>query len=134
MGLAYPAFPVQFLKPQTALTDPASVVTVPFICQHEEVDWEVELCVVIGQDCKDVAEADAMDYVLGYTVANDVRVVLLCVMGRRLLDRVRLADAQHCCPPAHADHRPQAPGRLFAVVPRQVWVVFSFPCRRGSPS
>jgi 2-keto-4-pentenoate hydratase/2-oxohepta-3-ene-1,7-dioic acid hydratase in catechol pathway len=45
---------------------------VPTICQNEEVDWEVELCVVIGSDCKDVGESDAMDHVLGYCVANDV--------------------------------------------------------------
>jgi hypothetical protein len=50
---------------------PLTILHFP-VCQNEEVDWEVELCVVIGKDCKDVAEEDALDYVLGYTVANDV--------------------------------------------------------------
>lgn len=35
-------------------------------------DWEVELAIVIGQAAKNVSEAEALDYVLGYTVANDV--------------------------------------------------------------
>jgi 2-keto-4-pentenoate hydratase/2-oxohepta-3-ene-1,7-dioic acid hydratase in catechol pathway len=72
LGMPYPAFPILFYKPGTTLTDPGSDVVVPFICQNEEVDWEVELCVVIGKDCKNVSEDEAMDHVLGYTVANDV--------------------------------------------------------------
>ena len=36
------------------------------------MDFEVELAVVLGRPAKDVAVADALDYVLGYTVANDV--------------------------------------------------------------
>ena len=35
-------------------------------------DYEVELTVVIGKPCKDVSEADALDYVLGYCTGNDV--------------------------------------------------------------
>lgn len=38
-------------------------------------DYEVELVIVIGKAAKDVSEADALDYVLGYTGANDV---ILC--------------------------------------------------------
>jgi 2,4-diketo-3-deoxy-L-fuconate hydrolase len=38
----------------------------------ETLDWEVELAVVIGRDGRDISEADALDHVLGYTVANDV--------------------------------------------------------------
>ena len=38
----------------------------------QTLDWEVELAVVIGRDGRDIAEADALDHVLGYTVANDV--------------------------------------------------------------
>lgn len=37
------------------------------------LDYEVELTIVIGKTAKDVSEAEALDYVLGYTVANDVR-------------------------------------------------------------
>lgn len=35
-------------------------------------DWEVELAIVIGKAAKDVSEAEALDYVLGYTGTNDV--------------------------------------------------------------
>lgn len=35
-------------------------------------DWEVELAIVIGRAAKDVPEAEALDYVLGYTGTNDV--------------------------------------------------------------
>lgn len=35
-------------------------------------DYEVELVIVIGKPARDVSEADALDYVLGYTAANDV--------------------------------------------------------------
>jgi len=35
-------------------------------------DWEVELVIVIGKAAKNVSEAEALDYVLGYTAANDV--------------------------------------------------------------
>jgi len=35
-------------------------------------DWEVELAIVIGKPAKDVSEAEALDYVLGYTGTNDV--------------------------------------------------------------
>jgi 2-keto-4-pentenoate hydratase/2-oxohepta-3-ene-1,7-dioic acid hydratase in catechol pathway len=38
----------------------------------DSLDYETELAVVIGKDAKDVAEADAYDYVLGYTILNDV--------------------------------------------------------------
>jgi 2,4-didehydro-3-deoxy-L-rhamnonate hydrolase len=38
----------------------------------ETLDWEVELAVLIGRDGRDIAEADALDHVLGYTIANDV--------------------------------------------------------------
>lgn len=71
--MPYPAFPILFYKPGTSLTDPNTSVVVPLSCQREEADWEVELCVVIGKDCKNVSEEDALDYVVGYTVANDVR-------------------------------------------------------------
>lgn len=72
MKLPYPAFPVQFLKPSSALADPNSTVVCPVIAQDDEMDWEVELAVVIGKDCKNVSEEEALDFVLGYTVANDV--------------------------------------------------------------
>lgn len=46
------------------------------ICLHEKIssmmDYEVELAVVIGKECSRVSEKDAMDYVFGYTISNDI--------------------------------------------------------------
>lgn len=60
-----------FMKPRTALTGPGDVI-VPKCVQDQSSDYESELCVVIGKDCKDVKEEDALDYVLGYTASNDI--------------------------------------------------------------
>lgn len=43
-----------------------------FTLEDDTADYESELTVVIGKDCKDVSEADALDYVLGYTAGNDI--------------------------------------------------------------
>lgn len=51
---------------------PATTV-IPKITQADDCgDYESELAVVIGKQAKNVSESDAMDYVLGYTAANDV--------------------------------------------------------------
>jgi 2,4-didehydro-3-deoxy-L-rhamnonate hydrolase len=65
-------FPYVFLKlPSTTLTNPFDPVVIPRV-SPDHVDWECELGVVIGRICRDVEEADALDYVAGYTVVNDV--------------------------------------------------------------
>lgn len=64
-----------FHKPRTSLTGPwPAEVPIPR-CVHQEAeqsDYESELCVIIGKDCRDVTEEQALDYVLGYTAANDI--------------------------------------------------------------
>jgi len=71
-GARIPETPVVFMKPTTALTHPGDPIRLP-ACQHdEEVDYECELAVVIGKEARDVSEAEALDYVLGYTCGNDV--------------------------------------------------------------
>lgn len=40
--------------------------------EHDDGDYESELAVIIGKSCKNVSEAEALDYVLGYSAANDV--------------------------------------------------------------
>lgn len=45
---------------------------IPKIAQEGEADYEIELCVVIGKDAKDVSRGEAMEYVAGFTVGNDV--------------------------------------------------------------
>jgi 2-keto-4-pentenoate hydratase/2-oxohepta-3-ene-1,7-dioic acid hydratase in catechol pathway len=65
-------FPYVFMKPPTTtLTDPGAPIVLPRV-SPDHVDWECELGVVIGRRCRDVDEADALDYVAGYTVVNDV--------------------------------------------------------------
>ncbi|KAJ4300242.1 hypothetical protein N0V88_002914 [Collariella sp. IMI 366227] len=72
--MAIPDIPTLFLKPSTALADPWPAPTL--IPKHtiasDSADYESELAVVIGRDAKNVSEADALDYVLGYTASNDI--------------------------------------------------------------
>lgn len=69
-NMAEPEYPILFLKPTSAVVGPGDVIRVP--AQTSEPDYECELAVVIGRACRDVSEADALDYVFGYTCANDV--------------------------------------------------------------
>jgi 2-keto-4-pentenoate hydratase/2-oxohepta-3-ene-1,7-dioic acid hydratase in catechol pathway len=65
------------VKPVTALIGPGAPVIIPEAAQPPEKhlpDYEVELTIVIGKAAKNVSEKDALDYVLAYTGANDVRV------------------------------------------------------------
>ena len=64
-----------FYKPQTSLIGPGAYIQVPRVAQPVEKhlpDYEVELTIVIGKPCRDVSEKDALDYILAYTVGNDV--------------------------------------------------------------
>ncbi|KAL1968707.1 hypothetical protein VTN77DRAFT_1533 [Rasamsonia byssochlamydoides] len=74
MNLALPDIPTIFLKPATALNDPWPAPSIlPKITQRDNTgDYESELAIIIGKTAKNVSEADALDYVLGYTAANDV--------------------------------------------------------------
>ncbi len=72
-GHPMPDNPVIFMKPTTAVTNPGEPVLIPKACEHgPEVDFECELAIVIGRTARDVSEADALRYVLGYTAANDI--------------------------------------------------------------
>jgi 2,4-didehydro-3-deoxy-L-rhamnonate hydrolase len=65
-------FPYVFMKPpSTTLTDPGEPVQIPSISPNA-IDWELELAVVIGRKGKHIKEADALEYVAGYTVVNDI--------------------------------------------------------------
>jgi 2-keto-4-pentenoate hydratase/2-oxohepta-3-ene-1,7-dioic acid hydratase in catechol pathway len=67
-----PEFPVLFVKNPGALNHPGAPIAIPQHLRSDEVDYECELAVVIGRACKNVSKANALDYVLGYTCANDV--------------------------------------------------------------
>ena len=69
-GLPIPETPVVFMKPSTALIGPEDDIIYPGMCHR--LDYEAELAVVIGKRCRNVTEEDALSYVLGYTIANDV--------------------------------------------------------------
>jgi len=66
-----PERPVFFTKATTSVNGPYN--DIPFDAQvSDKLDWEVELAVVIGRRGKNISRADALDYVFGYTVVNDV--------------------------------------------------------------
>lgn len=61
-----------FLKPQSSLVGPGGTVILPRIAKH--VDYECELCAVIGRPARHVAAHEALDYVLGYTQCWDISI------------------------------------------------------------
>ncbi|WP_372873645.1 fumarylacetoacetate hydrolase family protein [Pseudomonas sp.] len=69
-GLPVPAEPVLFMKATSAISGPFDPVILPR--GSSKTDWEVELGVVIGSKAQYVERAEAMDYVAGYCIVNDV--------------------------------------------------------------
>lgn len=68
-----PKYPVLFYKPITALGGPNDSIVVPRFAQiGNSTDYECELVIVIGKPARDVSVKDALNYVLGYSVGNDV--------------------------------------------------------------
>jgi 2-keto-4-pentenoate hydratase/2-oxohepta-3-ene-1,7-dioic acid hydratase in catechol pathway len=68
--MAYPERPVLFIKATSTVIAPGENIVLPAV--SSEVDYECELAIVIGKAARNVSETDALDYVLGYTAANDV--------------------------------------------------------------
>lgn len=71
-GAKVPELPILFVKGINTLQNPGDPIQIPTFLPSEEVDYECELAVVIGRHCKNVKQENALDYVLGYTCANDV--------------------------------------------------------------
>jgi 2-keto-4-pentenoate hydratase/2-oxohepta-3-ene-1,7-dioic acid hydratase in catechol pathway len=71
-GAKIPEHPVVFMKSPTAVQDPGGPIVLPRHLRSDQVDYEAELAIVIGYECKNVSRADALNYVLGFTIANDV--------------------------------------------------------------
>lgn len=69
-GFERPQRPLLFSKTPNALTGPFDPIVLPQSC--DQIDWEVELAVVIGRAGKRIAAEDALDYVAGFSVLNDV--------------------------------------------------------------
>ncbi|MFH8250260.1 fumarylacetoacetate hydrolase family protein [Microbacterium sp. B2969] len=70
LGNEVPAAPMLFFKPNTAVVGPGDAVVLP---KHSDfISFEGELAAVIGRIAKNVSASDALDYVFGYTIANDL--------------------------------------------------------------
>jgi len=67
-----PEYPILFMKGPNALQNPGDPIVLPRHLASHEVDYECELAVVIGKAAKNVSRERALEYVLGYTAANDV--------------------------------------------------------------
>ena len=68
--LPIPKEPILFMKSTTAITGPNDQIMIPK--NSVKTDWEVELAFVIGKKANYVSEEEAMDYVAGYCLHNDV--------------------------------------------------------------
>ncbi|KAL1304770.1 hypothetical protein AAFC00_003706 [Neodothiora populina] len=72
-NMPIPQNPILFYKPSTAITGPFDPIPVPAVAQeHEGLDYECELVAVIGKEGSNIPESEALSYVAGYCVANDV--------------------------------------------------------------
>ena len=71
-GKGVPERPMLFLKGTNTLQNPDDPIELPRKLASHEVDYECELAVVIGKKCKNATRANALEFVLGYTCANDV--------------------------------------------------------------
>jgi 2-keto-4-pentenoate hydratase/2-oxohepta-3-ene-1,7-dioic acid hydratase in catechol pathway len=69
-GFEHPETPLLFCKTPNALSGPYDPIILPR--SSGQVDWEVELAVIIGKEGKRINKTDALDYVAGFTVMNDV--------------------------------------------------------------
>jgi 2-keto-4-pentenoate hydratase/2-oxohepta-3-ene-1,7-dioic acid hydratase in catechol pathway len=69
-GSAIPVNPMLFIKASNTLNNPFDPIPIPK--RSTQIDYESELCIVIGKTARHVSRDRALDYVLGYTCANDV--------------------------------------------------------------
>ena len=67
-----PERPMWFMKLPSAVQHPGEPIRIPQKQPSTRVDYEAELAIVLGRDACNVSRADAFDYILGYTCANDV--------------------------------------------------------------
>ena len=72
VGAKIPTHPVLFIKTANTVIGHGNVVERPDRAGSTKLDYECELAVVIGKECKNVPAEQALDYVAGYTCANDI--------------------------------------------------------------
>ncbi len=71
-GAPIPKYPVLFFKAPTALQHPNQPILLPTHLKSDQVDYEGELAIIIGKRCKNATRDNALDFVLGYSCANDI--------------------------------------------------------------
>ncbi len=71
-GMAIPQFPILFMKAPSSVCGPNDTIRLPSKLPSDSVDYECELAVIIGKNCLNATRENALDFVLGYTAANDV--------------------------------------------------------------
>jgi len=69
-GMPIPEEPIVFMKADTSISGPSDDIIMPLVSR--KLDWEVELGVIIGKTAHYVEQSDALNYVAGYCVANDI--------------------------------------------------------------
>ncbi|CDK24070.1 unnamed protein product [Kuraishia capsulata CBS 1993] len=74
LKMEIPKYPVLFFKPTSAVVGPSDPIIVPAACQMPpaKVDYEVEMAIVIGKTGKNIPVEEAHEYIMGYTIGNDV--------------------------------------------------------------
>ena len=70
LGMELAPEPVLFMKPPSAVIGSGDAIVLP--AASRQVDYEAELALVIGETARNISQADAADFILGYTCANDV--------------------------------------------------------------
>lgn len=70
--LAVPKYPPLWTKPPASLADPEEVIPVNEFCATSLLDYEGELVFITSRACKDIKASEADDYILGYTIGNDL--------------------------------------------------------------
>ena len=74
MSAAMPTRPTVFMKNPASVIGPGMPVIIPPVCAEggPQVDWEGELAVIIGRDCREASEEHALDFICGWAVALDI--------------------------------------------------------------
>lgn len=96
LKLAVPAEPLYLIKAPNSYLDPDGIIRKP--AREGKVVFEGELGIVIGKTCKEVAERQALDHVLGYTCANDVTVADILHRDASFAQWVRAKGFDTFCP------------------------------------
>ncbi|EWY79782.1 hypothetical protein FOYG_17072 [Fusarium oxysporum NRRL 32931] len=70
--LSIPSYPPLWTKPPASIAHPSEDIPINDFCAKSLLDYEGELVFVTSKECRDVTPEDAKDYILGYTVGNDL--------------------------------------------------------------